>query len=795
MTGTGQPLQPPSDSPLPLQERVRIIRDGIINYSGLLFSGLIGLVLVPILLHGLGSEQYGLWIAAMAVTGLAGSFDLGMGPTITQAIASETGAPQPEVSRYVTSAGASFLALGVVGGLIIALLGLPLSGALSLSPAARQLAPAVFVLAGVLFLAKELLAFTRAVLVGLRRFDAANFLAAAWVFLAALGTVALLALGRGLLAVAAWQSGSALAGALASLLVVVWLQPRFSLRPSGFEWQALRQRLPFSLTSQLTDAAIRVVWEAPALLIGLFRGSIAIVPYHIGQKFPVAVSQVSWCAAEALYPAASPEEAGAEQPRRRAILELGVRWVVVLVLPLAVVLWIVAPSLLQAWIGSVPPETTSVLRLSAAAVLVDALGVGAFYVLWGSGAVGSVFLVFSAVAATQVGLGIWLLLRMGVAGMAWAMLAAMALGSVALLYLAARSCRTPLGGMVRRIFAGLFLPVLVCVGVALGLNALPYPNLWARVVSVSLVSGLLYLATFYFSGARPEERLFLEELRYLPSALLRLVSRELRRLGDFVARSRRFHRAGVTLSSLLLFPLRRRLPAPRNEIELRGGLRLAAPPGEHLATLFDEVWVNECYGQYPFSAAQHSTVVDIGAHVGVFTLWAASRGPGVRVIAVEPSPENFSFLRRNVQASGLTNVSLLQCACAGQSGTLSLYARGPAALDTLYTHDNYGSSFRPRATVSVITLDELFARFNVQACHLLKLDCEGAEYEILFNATENALRKIQNIVMEYHQGLNQHTAADMVDFLQTHGFEVELGPPLDEEGGYLKATRRRGQVP
>ena len=183
-------------------------------------------------------------------------------------------------------------------------------------------------------------------------------------------------------------------------------------------------------------------------------------------------------------------------------------------------------------------------------------------------------------------------------------------------------------------------------------------------------------------------------------------------------------------------------------------------------------------------------MVDIGANVGVFALWVTTRNPLARVICVEPSPRTCEFLRRNISKNKLNNVTVVQAACGGKSGEADLYCRGVAAMDTLYCQDNYGSKFHLVAKIAVLTLQDLFEQFDVQVCNLLKLDCEGAEYEILFNASGDALDRVEAITMEYHVGLNEYTPDQLTRFLESRGFSVKQTPLLDEEGGYLYATKQ-----
>jgi FkbM family methyltransferase len=265
-------------------------------------------------------------------------------------------------------------------------------------------------------------------------------------------------------------------------------------------------------------------------------------------------------------------------------------------------------------------------------------------------------------------------------------------------------------------------------------------------------------------------------------------------LGDAILA--RYHTArilaksGASLRGIILYPIRHRLPNPRNQVDLKIGLSITCPLSEPISLMFEDIWVKRCYAPGEFKISAGDTVVDIGANLGVFSVWAATRAPGVRVIALEPSPRMFHFLEQNLSRNGLTQVTAIQAACGGHRGTGVLYSRGFEGGNSLYSRDLVGSVFHPLAEVEIITLDDIFMRHAVEVCSLLKLSCVGAEYDILFNASENTLRRIENISMEYHLGLNDHSVHDMVGFLEQRGFQVMHTPPYDEECGYLYGSRR-----
>jgi FkbM family methyltransferase len=225
-------------------------------------------------------------------------------------------------------------------------------------------------------------------------------------------------------------------------------------------------------------------------------------------------------------------------------------------------------------------------------------------------------------------------------------------------------------------------------------------------------------------------------------------------------------------------------------------MSLVSAPEEPLINLIEEVFVDDCYRLAGLRLRPGEVLVDIGANVGTFALAAAGAFPQAPIICLEPEPKAYAFLEQNVRRNRLPQVRTINTACGGSSGERILYARrlqmnAPTALSTLYTADNYGSEFVREAMVPVISLDRLFGEYEINNCGMLKLDCEGSEYEILLNASRDTLTRIRHIAMEYHVGLTGHEPNELVQWLGECGFSVDRQPLLDEEGGYLYAWRER----
>lgn len=222
---------------------------------------------------------------------------------------------------------------------------------------------------------------------------------------------------------------------------------------------------------------------------------------------------------------------------------------------------------------------------------------------------------------------------------------------------------------------------------------------------------------------------------------------------------------------------------PVSAVHARNGVVLRSPAEVNLAFLFHEIWIEEVYTRSR-SIRAGDTVIDIGANIGVFAAFAATRAPGVRVLAFEPFPENYTQLQENVEASGLDNVELFEKAVSGSSGNDLLRS----VRDNWAVHSVGPGGTRPVATIS---LDDLFAESGIDRCDLLKIDCEGSEYEIFENASAGTFRRIGRIVGEYHEWGEGQSGERLATALTANGFTIEELVPLPEHRcGYFEASNR-----
>ncbi len=145
--------------------------------------------------------------------------------------------------------------------------------------------------------------------------------------------------------------------------------------------------------------------------------------------------------------------------------------------------------------------------------------------------------------------------------------------------------------------------------------------------------------------------------------------------------------------------------------------------------------------------------IDVGAHVGYFTLLASRRvGPSGTVLSVEPNPFAFDQLQGNVGRNDLSNVLVQHTACGDSRGVVKLYlhTESNSSMASLYTADAAGST---AVEVPCTTLDELCQEQGVNRARLVKIDVEGAELFVL-RGMKRIMREMRPaIVLELHPQL------------------------------------------
>jgi len=162
------------------------------------------------------------------------------------------------------------------------------------------------------------------------------------------------------------------------------------------------------------------------------------------------------------------------------------------------------------------------------------------------------------------------------------------------------------------------------------------------------------------------------------------------------------------------------------------------------------VWelLSDCYGLNRIDFKPGDVVIDIGAHIGLFAIYTALRFPEVVIHSFEPFPENYELLQRNLERNGITTVRTYQQGVTSDGRSLEMVTN-PQNSGSANCYSGSLKEYGRTTGIPSTTLDHIFDSLNVDKCKLLKIDCEGSEYEILL--TTRSLAKVEYLSGEFHQ--------------------------------------------
>jgi FkbM family methyltransferase len=172
--------------------------------------------------------------------------------------------------------------------------------------------------------------------------------------------------------------------------------------------------------------------------------------------------------------------------------------------------------------------------------------------------------------------------------------------------------------------------------------------------------------------------------------------------------------------------------------------------------------------------AQCDTILDCGANVGIFSVWAAAEKPQARIIALEPFLQTFAALQANIRRNSLGDrVECAQVGLASLAGEILMRTDGESPNHRMVLDEGAQAS---EGTVSVpcITLAECLRRFKIDTLDMLKMDIEGSEWPVLLSTSPAVLRRIRYIQLEYHEVAARfgYTPARLFAHLATAGHRL-----------------------
>lgn len=181
-------------------------------------------------------------------------------------------------------------------------------------------------------------------------------------------------------------------------------------------------------------------------------------------------------------------------------------------------------------------------------------------------------------------------------------------------------------------------------------------------------------------------------------------------------------------------------------------------------------------------------VVDVGAHIGTFSLYSSLLFPEGKIVAIEASESNYSILKKNIEDNKLFNIHPYHNALSDQSSKIKLF----------HDDENWGHSIthdfsNDYEIVDGISLQDVFDKEGLSKIDLMKFNCEGAEFQIIRTLGEHLAGKIGMMLILYHEDMvmnNSHSLDDLLKTIELYGYSYRIRNAKNKRGWIIAKNRK-----
>lgn len=226
-----------------------------------------------------------------------------------------------------------------------------------------------------------------------------------------------------------------------------------------------------------------------------------------------------------------------------------------------------------------------------------------------------------------------------------------------------------------------------------------------------------------------------------------------------------------------------------------GGFVIAYREGTADESVIKQSFENDIYfSEMGYEPRDDHVIVDVGAHIGTFSLLAASKVPEGTVYAIEASKESYNYLKLNIQLNKVKNIRPSLLALAGERGEVLLHHDdgnwGHSIMHQFSVLSSVGNQLSLGGEkVPSDTLAGFMKSRGITRLDLAKFNCEGAEFPIILHTPPDVLAKIQKMLVLYHLDLaHGYSLDELLKHLNDSGFGTEFRYRTAARG-WIIATR------
>jgi FkbM family methyltransferase len=210
--------------------------------------------------------------------------------------------------------------------------------------------------------------------------------------------------------------------------------------------------------------------------------------------------------------------------------------------------------------------------------------------------------------------------------------------------------------------------------------------------------------------------------------------------------------------------------------------KIKIPDAASFLFIYDELFRK---GIYNFKTDETKPLIlDCGANIGLSIIYFKHLLPNAEILGFEPDAKIFEFLKFNIESFDFSGVTLLKKACWKDETVLKFFSEGADA----------GRTANPTDSGNIVDVEAVRLRnYLTRKISMLKMDIEGAEYEVL-NDIKDKLECVENIFVEYHSFIGKEQfLPEILSILKHAGFRLHINAPgLTSEHPLVDVTDYNG---
>lgn len=399
----------------------RITQNILSNWMALAVSTAIGFFLAPYIVHHLGNVAYGVWVLVASLSAYMGLLDFGLRGAVMRYVSKGNTQGNHEEAQEAVSAALwirVWISIAVfVAGAVFA----QIFPRLFAVPADMAHAARVAILLTAITVAMNLWCGVFAgVLTALHRYDQLSLVTIFQSGCRAAGIVWLLQHGHGFLALVLWELCTSLVANSSLVVLALRSYPQLRLTLQRPTKEVFRKLWTYSFYALLINLAIQVANYTDNLVVGAFTSAAAVTLYAIGGSLIMYARQIVGAMTTTFAPLASTYEAQGSQQDLRRLLIQGTRAALLVSLPVELALFLRGETFISLWMGpQYAHPSGTVLRILLISLIVSTGSAASGGIVYGMEKHKRLAKWAVLEAATNLGLSIFLVRRIGIYGVAW----------------------------------------------------------------------------------------------------------------------------------------------------------------------------------------------------------------------------------------------------------------------------------------------------------------------------------------------------------------------------------------